>query len=176
MSNEEQDEDVSEVTSKQGRLRFLNPIESTNRILEGASSLYEGVTFAVSRRFMNACIHGLYVYDKNSSGLFFGSATFYGLLSIIPVFSCATFMLGLFQNDMAHAHQQLFTEIKAIIHVSSHGLLTQISELTQSHLKNTPLTFLNLALLTWTAKGFFSTLVDGLRDCASPHRCTGLQF
>jgi uncharacterized BrkB/YihY/UPF0761 family membrane protein len=156
------DQDVPEVSARHGRLRFLNPVETTNRVLEVASNLYEGVAFAVVRRFMNACIHGYYVYDKNSGGLFVGSATFYGLLSIIPVLSCATFMMGLFQNDMAHAHLQLFNELKSIIPVSSHGLLAQISELTQSHLKNTPLTFLNLVLLAWTTKGFFSTLVSGL--------------
>lgn len=154
--------DDQDLPPKLSRLRFLNPIESTNRAMEVASNLYDGVAFAVVRRFMNACIHGFYVYNKNSGGLYVGSATFYGLLSIIPVLSCATFMLGLFQNNMAHAHIQLFTELKALIPVSSHSLLAQISELTESHLRNTPLTFLNLALLTWTTKGFFSTLANGL--------------
>ena len=154
--------DDQEEQAKPSRLRFLNPVESTNRVLEVASNLYDGVAFAVIRRFMNACIHGFYVYDKNAGGLYVGSATFYGLLSIIPVLSCATFMLGLFQNDMAHAHAELFDELKTLIPAASHGLLAQISELTQSHLKNTPLTFLNLTLLAWTTKGFFSTLVNGL--------------
>jgi uncharacterized BrkB/YihY/UPF0761 family membrane protein len=166
------DEDVPEV--KNSRLRFLNPVESANRALEVASNLYEGVAFAVLRRFMNACIHGYYVYDKNSGDLFVGSATFYGLLSIIPVLSCATFMLGLFQNDMAHAHLQIFTELKATIPISAHGLLAQISDLTQSHLKNTPLTFLNLALLAWTTKGFFSTLVSGLLNVTATKGRGGL--
>ena len=156
------EEDVPEVTHKEGRLRFLNPIESSNRVMEAASNLYDGVAFAIGRRFMNACLHGYYVYNKNSGGLFVGSATFYGILSIIPVLSCATFILGLFQNNMLQAHTQLFTELKTLIPVSSHSLLVQLGELTQSHLKSTPLTFLNLALLAWTTKGFFSTLVNGL--------------
>jgi uncharacterized BrkB/YihY/UPF0761 family membrane protein len=88
-------------------------------------------------------------------------------MSIIPVLSCATFILGFFHGNIEHAHAQLFLELKLLIPSTSHDLLNQIAKLTESHLKNTPLTFLNLALLAWTTKNFFSTLVEGLLKVTS---------
>lgn len=158
MSNEEQAETPELPEEKKKLLKLLSPTE----LLEKSSSLYDGMGFAIFRRFVYACLHGNYVYGKNSGALFVGAATFYGLLSIIPVLSCATFLLGIFQGDMIKAHQQLFNELEVLIPASSHGLLNQISDLTHSHLQNTPLTFLNLALLAWSTVGFFGTLVSGL--------------
>lgn len=157
MNNQEQEE-IPEFSTEKEKLKLLNP----TALLEKTSTLYDGLGFAIFRRFINASLHGHYVYGKNSGTLYVGAATFYGLLSIIPVLSCATFLLGIFQGDMEGAHKLLFKELESIIPVSSHGLLTQIGELTQSHLNNTPLTFLNMALLTWSTIGFFSTLVAGL--------------
>ncbi|MFZ4713205.1 MAG: YihY/virulence factor BrkB family protein [Bacteriovoracaceae bacterium] len=160
--NEQNHDEIPQIPVKESRLKLLNPVHFTNRILEKGSDLYDGVGFAIFRRFVNACMHGHYVYEKNSGGLYVGSATFYGLLSIIPVLSCATFILGLIQGNMEQAHVQLFREFKSMIPATSHELLNQVGSLTESHLKNTPLTFLNLALLAWTTKGFFATLVEGL--------------
>ena len=159
--------DVPEPPRKNSGLRLLNPTNLANRIMEKSSEMYDGVGFAVVRRFLNAGLHGYFVYGKNSGELYVGAATFYALLSIIPVLSCATFLLGIIQGDMAHAHNQIFSELKGIIPPSSHNLLAQIGDLTQSHVKNTPLTFMNLALLVWATKGFFSTLVQGLMKVTS---------
>lgn len=144
------------------RLKLLNPSHLANTIFEKSSEVYDGMGFALFRRFVYSCLHGHYVYGKNSGSLYVGSATFYALLSIIPVLSCATFLLGIFQGDMEQAHQKIFGELQAMIPPSGRPLLSQIGELTQAHLKNTPLTFANIALLVWSTKGFFSTLVEGL--------------
>lgn len=156
--NDETPDQASHIAPRKDRMTLLSP----TALLEKTSSFYHGLGFAMFRRFINSTLNGYYVYGKNSGTLYVGAATFYGLLSIIPILSCATFLLGIFQGDMLKAHQQFFKELETIIPVSSHGLLAQIGELTQSHLKNTPLTFLNLALLTWSTVGFFSTLVEGL--------------
>jgi uncharacterized BrkB/YihY/UPF0761 family membrane protein len=168
VSDDNSNDDIPRIPqSKLSRWRMVNPTQYANKLLEKSSDLYEGVWFAVFRRFVNACLHGHYVYEKNSGGLFVGSATFYGLMSIIPVLSCATFILGIFHGNVSEAHSQLFLELKQLIPATSHELLDQISKLTESHLKNTPLTFLNLVLLIWTTKNFFSTLVEGLLKVTS---------
>lgn len=150
--------ELPEVPEDEKKLHLISPTE----LLERGSNFYDHMGFAVFRRFVNACLHGAYVYKKNSGDLFVGSATFYGLLSIIPITSCATFLLGLYKGDMANAHANLFQSLYQIIPKTSHTLVDQVAALTQAHLNNTPLTFLNLALLTWATVSFFSTLVAGL--------------
>lgn len=155
---EENPEELPEIPEEPSKLRLLSP----TYLMEKGSGLYEGLGFALSLRFVNACFHGYYVFKKNAGDLYVGAATFFGLLSIIPILSCATFLLGLYHGDMSSAHGSLFKELYQIVPHTSHGLVNQLGDLTQSHLKNTPLTFLNLALLIWSSVAFFSTLVKGL--------------
>ncbi len=168
MSDENPD-DITEPPHDDRKLKILSP----TYLMEKGSGLYEGLGFAFTLRFVNACFHGYYVFKKNAGDLYVGAATFFGLLSIIPILSCATFLLGLYHANMALAHESLFKELYQIVPATSHGLINQLGQLTQSHLKNTPLTFLNLALLVWSSVAFFSTLVKGLLKVTSTKESGG---
>ena len=126
------------------------------------SSLWDGLGFAVFRRFVNACMHGYFVYSRSSGELYVGAATFFGLLSIIPLLTGATFLLGYFQGDALAAHARFFGELQALMPVSSQKIIGEIGELTRSQITQAPLSFLNVALFLWATKGFFSNLVSGL--------------
>ncbi|MBY0517203.1 MAG: YihY/virulence factor BrkB family protein [Bacteriovoracaceae bacterium] len=126
------------------------------------SGLWDGLGFAIFRRFVNACLHGYYVYTRNSGGLYVGAATFFGLLSIIPLMTGAAFLLGFFQGDALGAHERFFSELQILMPSTSQKIVSEVGALTRSQINHTPLSFLNLALFLWATKGFFSTLVSGL--------------
>src|SRR5690606_30410773 len=68
------------------------------------SGRWNGLGFASFRRFVNACMHGYFGCTRRSGGLFVGAATFFGLLSSIPLMTGAAFLLGYFQGDALGAH------------------------------------------------------------------------
>lgn len=126
------------------------------------SKLWDGLGFAIFRRFVNACLHGYFVYTRSSGGLYVGAATFFGLLSIIPLLTGAAFLLGYFQGDALAAHARFFGELQALMPASSQKIIGEVGSLTRSQIYQTPMSFLNVALFLWATKGFFSTLVAGL--------------
>lgn len=126
------------------------------------SALWDGLGFAIFRRFVNACMHGYFVYTRSSGGLYVGAATFFGVLSIIPLLTGASFILGYFQGDVLAAHARFFGELQALMPASSQKIIGEVGELTRSQIYQTPLSFLNVGLFLWATKGFFSTMVSGL--------------
>jgi uncharacterized BrkB/YihY/UPF0761 family membrane protein len=126
------------------------------------TSWWSGLGYALLVRGVNSFLKGYFIYTRNSGGLYVGAATFFGLLSAIPVLSAASFLLGYFQGDMSGAHEKFFSELQSLLPQSSQPLMGEVSKLTKNQIANTPLSFLNVLISLWATKGFFSTLMSGL--------------
>lgn len=159
------DSDASPPDHDPDNLLGMNQPEKVSfitRWLENGSALYDGLGFALLRRFINATLHGWYVYSKNNGSLFVGAATFFGALSVIPVLSCSIFILGFFYGSTDTAHIEFFSQLKSITPHESHVLLEEVARLTAGHLQSIPLSLLNAVILVWAANGFFGNLTTGL--------------
>lgn len=128
---------------------------------------YESKSYKIVSRAMNLLLDSFFYFKKRKGEILAGAATFFALLSVVPVLLLAISVLGLVLGDVDQSKSFVLSFLSENVPSIAPWILKSLEAIIDQQLKaSSGINFLNTGVLIYSIMGVIGGLMFGLKQVA----------